>query len=363
MSSAKAPTSAAPPLLMRMGCTNELITYRAAGNEGVCLQSPQHGMQNLANFNPAIGDFLGVDDILEQTLAHDNLSDIASYITSTISAGGTTLYVDMTGSGKQGTPFAFLQGVSTTVAALVAEGGIKYIPDQVAITPAFNTPLTIRPDGLETVLLRSMVTGMGAQEIINFNAAANDKIELANILNRTAAAPNLSNIASYITATDVNGNTILSVDKTGAGQPGVAFAQLDGLTVTVAQLVAAGALEYDPTNIRVFAAPSTTLTYRAAGTESAMLPNITGTQHAVQLAGFSLANGDGINVDMLLTAAGIAPDFSSIASFLTATQSGANTDLWFNPSGGTGGTLEAIFQNTTVTINDLLAHSALHLTI
>jgi hypothetical protein len=224
-------------------------------------------------------------------------------------------------------------------------------------------PLTIRPSGLETVLLRPLVTGMGPQEIVNFNAAANDKLELAGILNRTGAAPNLSNIASYITATVEHGDTILSVDKTGTGQAGNAFAQLDGVTVTVAQLIASGALAYDPTNIRVFAPPGSTLTYRAAGTESAMLPNTTGSEHPVQLAGFSLAAGDGINVEPILAAAGLAPDFSSIASFLTTTQAGANTDLWFNASGGGGGTLEAVFQNTTVSVNDLLAHSALHLVI
>jgi hypothetical protein len=120
---------------MHMGCTNQTITYIAAGNMGVCLESPSHGVQMLANFSAANGDFIGVDDILETTQAHDDLSDVAQYITSQAINGGTMLYVDLTGQGLQGTPFAFLEGVTTSVAQLVADGGMKYVPDQVAIAP------------------------------------------------------------------------------------------------------------------------------------------------------------------------------------------------------------------------------------
>src|ERR1700733_11026892 len=123
-----------PPFLMKMGCTQKLITYRTAGHEGVCLQSAEHGMQQLAGFNPANGDLIGLDDILEKTLAHADLSDVGNYITSAIVAGSTILYFDPTGHGLQGSPIAQLQGVSTTVAALVADGGIAYVPDQVVIT-------------------------------------------------------------------------------------------------------------------------------------------------------------------------------------------------------------------------------------
>jgi hypothetical protein len=43
-------------------------------------------------------------------------------------------------------------------------------------------------------------------------------------------------------------------------------------------------------------------------------------------------------------------------------RSGGNTQLWFDPTGsGHGGTLETTFQNTSLTMNDLISHSALHL--
>ena len=65
----------------------------------MCLQSPSHGVQQLAGFNPAMGDVIGVDDILELSTAQTDLSDVA-------------------------------------VAALVADGGMKYIPDAMSWAPS-----------------------------------------------------------------------------------------------------------------------------------------------------------------------------------------------------------------------------------
>jgi hypothetical protein len=115
--------------LMYIGCTNDLITYRLEGQETVCLQSPSHGVQQLAGFNAAMGDVIGVDDILETTLVPDNLAGVGNYITRSVSAAGTTLYFDPTGRRPQGTAIAVLHGVDTTVAQLVADGGMQYVPD------------------------------------------------------------------------------------------------------------------------------------------------------------------------------------------------------------------------------------------
>ena len=86
-------------------------------------------MQQLASFSADMGDVIGLDDILETTLVPDDLSDVGNYITSTVSAAGTTLYFDPTGQGLQGSAFAVLQGVDTTVAQLVADGAMQYVPD------------------------------------------------------------------------------------------------------------------------------------------------------------------------------------------------------------------------------------------
>ena len=164
--------------LMRMGCTNVTLTYRTAGYETICLESASHGVQQLAGFNPSKGDVIGIDDIVEQTTASTNLSDISKYITSSISSVGTTLYFDPTGKGLQGTPFAVLQGVDTTVAQLVADGGMKYVPDAITVTPQFNTPLNMRAAGLETVDLLHYAPGIGPQQINGFNPNAGDVLEL-----------------------------------------------------------------------------------------------------------------------------------------------------------------------------------------
>ena len=53
-----------------------------------------------------------------------DLTNVGKYITASASGGNTTLYVDPTGG--HGTPYAFasLQGVSATVAQLVAQGDL-----------------------------------------------------------------------------------------------------------------------------------------------------------------------------------------------------------------------------------------------
>jgi hypothetical protein len=349
-------------ITMHMGCTNQTITYIAAGNMGVCLESPQHGVQMLANFNAANGDFIGVDDILETTQAHDDLSDVAQYITSQAVNGGTMLYVDLTGQGLQGTPFAFLEGVTTSVAQLVADGGIKYVPDQVAIAPTVGADFTIRPAGLETVLLNVLTPGVGPQDIYGFAPGAGDNLQLANILGKTLALPNLSDAGQFITATEVGGNTVLSVDPTGHGLAGTPFAVLENTTQTVAQLVAGGALTYDPAWVNVVAPSGGTFAFRSAGAEGALLQNVTGGAAASVLTGFSLANDDGINVRAILAAADLQADLTNIGNYFSTVETGGNTQLWFDPTGsGHGGTLETTFQNTSLTMNDLISHSALHL--
>ncbi len=119
-------TPTAVQSLMHMGCTNNVITYRLEGLETVCLQSPSQGVQQLAGFNAAMGDVIGLDDVLDTTPVQGGLAGVGAYITSTVSAAGTTLYFDPTGQGLQGSAIAVLQGVDTTVAQLIADGGLQY---------------------------------------------------------------------------------------------------------------------------------------------------------------------------------------------------------------------------------------------
>ena len=98
------------------------------------------------DFNAAMGDVIGVDDILETTPVPANLAGVGNYITSTVSAAGTTLFFDPTGQGLQGSAFAVLQGVDTTVAQLVADRAMQVSPDPSftnfsVLDTTTNTPL------------------------------------------------------------------------------------------------------------------------------------------------------------------------------------------------------------------------------
>jgi hypothetical protein len=359
MATARQSTSPVTPIMV-MGCTKVTLTYRAAGRETICLQSPEHGVQQLVGFDAAKGDVIGIDDILETTLAHADLSDVADYITSSVSAAGTTLYLDPTGRGLRGAAFAVLQGVDTTVAQLVADGGMQYIPDAIALTPSFDTPFTLRPDGLETVDLLPSAPGIGPQRIIGFDPTKSDVLQLRAILNPTTALADLSNIGDYITVAVVGGNTILSVDATGSGLSGVAFAELVGVSTTLSQLLADHALIYTPSATAVEAKAGATLEFRAAGDETAIIDPALRNASPPRLLGFSLAAADALSVHNILQAANLSVAEANLAEYFSTTESGGSTSLWFNSAGsGTGGEVVATLQATQVSIGALVSADAL----
>jgi len=363
MASSITPTSSSSiPVLMKMGCTNDVITYRAVGNEIVCLQSPVHGEQQLANFNPTIGDVIGIDDILEQTQAQDNLSDVANYITSAITSGGTTLYFDAAGTGVQGTPIAFLRGVDTNVAQLVSDGGMQYVPDAITLNVTFGETFTFRTAGLETAKLNIAAPGVAPQQFANFNPTGADVLDLSKVLNNTPANPNLSNLASYVTATVVDGNTILSVlpSDTGPNTVATPFAEILGQSVTVAQLVADNAISFTPTLATVQAFAGMTFLFRPEGNELAAV-GTSAKLGPAQIHGFSLTDGDDLNVKSAFVMDNVQADMSQINSYLSTTENNGNTTIWFDKTGsGHGGGLAiAVLDNSNVTIGELVTNHAI----
>jgi beta-glucanase (GH16 family) len=83
----------------------------------------------------------------------------------------------------------------------------------------------------------------GTTSISGFNTAG-DVLDLKTTLSGLSIVANLSNLASYVTATVSNGSTTLSVDPTpGAGTP-VNFAILNGVTTSVAQLITNNAISF-----------------------------------------------------------------------------------------------------------------------
>ena len=95
------------------------------GNDTFYLNGPNQGLDTITGFSPTIHDVLNLSRTLAQAQATVDLTNVGNFITAVASGGNTTLYVDDTG-GK-GTPVAFavLDGVTTSVAQLVANHDIK----------------------------------------------------------------------------------------------------------------------------------------------------------------------------------------------------------------------------------------------
>jgi len=357
-------TKPASPItqLMVMGCTNDVITYRAIGHQTVCLQSPSHGEQVLHNFSPATGDIIGLDDILELTQAKTDLSDVTKYITSQVAGGSTTLYFDPTGSGAVGTPIALLVGVSTTIAQLVGDGGVAYVPDAITVDPTFDTAFAFRDAGLETLKLMPPATGVAAQQIDNFNPAMVEVLDLSRILNATTAAPDLANLQDYVTATQTGGNTVLSIDRTGTGAAATPFAVLEGVSISVTQLFADNALVFTPTSATLFVAAGGSAAFRPEGGETFLLGQHVPVAGLTSLANFSLTDQDRIDFRLLFASAGIEATIGTISNYLSTSAAGSSTILDFHSTGaGSAGVAIAELQNVSVSMSSLLSHGSLSL--
>jgi beta-glucanase (GH16 family) len=141
---------------------------------------------------------------------------------NTVTVGAGSSYINA-GSGKDTVHAA---GGGVTIAAYGAGntldgGGLSFITTDGSANDKFV--LNAANQGLTTI------TG--------FNTAANNILDLQRTLAGTNIKSDLSNIASFITAANTGANTTLYVNPTGAGA--TAFAVLNGVHVTVAQLQAA----------------------------------------------------------------------------------------------------------------------------
>jgi beta-glucanase (GH16 family) len=95
-------------------------------------------------------------------------------------------------------------------------------------------------NGNDTFVLNA--AGQGLDTIFGFALANSDKLDLTRTLASVASSVDLTNVGTYITASTSGGNTTLYVDPTGGHGTPYAFASLQGVTATVAQLVAHGDL-------------------------------------------------------------------------------------------------------------------------
>jgi beta-glucanase (GH16 family) len=91
-------------------------------------------------------------------------------------------------------------------------------------------------NGNDTFVLNA--AGQGLDTIFGFAVSNSDKLDLTRTLASVAPSVDLTNVGSYITASTSGGNTTLYVDPTGGHGTPYAFASLQAISATVAQLVA-----------------------------------------------------------------------------------------------------------------------------
>ena len=91
-------------------------------------------------------------------------------------------------------------------------------------------------NGNDTFVLNG--AGEGLDTIFGFQLSNNDKLDLTRTLASVASSVDLTNVGTYLTASTSGGNTTLYVDPTGGHGTPYTFASLQGVSTTIAQLVA-----------------------------------------------------------------------------------------------------------------------------
>jgi Ca2+-binding RTX toxin-like protein len=95
------------------------------GSDTFYLNGPNQGLDTITGFSPTIHDVLNLSRTLAAATTAVDLTNVGNFITAVASGGNTTLYVDETGGHGTPVAFAVLDGVTTTVAQLVANNDLK----------------------------------------------------------------------------------------------------------------------------------------------------------------------------------------------------------------------------------------------
>jgi hypothetical protein len=139
--------------------------------------------------------------------------------------------------------------------------------------------------------------------------------------------------------------------------------QLNGVSATLAQLMADHALVFDPSAVVMGVSGGHTLRFRPEGDETVSLPTYPKQNGYATLQDFSIAEGDAVSVASLFAANHLSPTLSDLGHYMSAVQVGGSTALWFDATGaGHGGVEVALLQNTNVSLSSLIAANALHIT-
>ena len=105
--------------------TNTIAIDSGSVHNTVFMNASGQGLTTLTGFSTSHYDVLDLTRTLAGTNIASDLSNIGAFVTASASAAGTTLSIDPTGGGGSAYAFGFLAGTSTSLAALVQNGGIR----------------------------------------------------------------------------------------------------------------------------------------------------------------------------------------------------------------------------------------------
>ena len=162
---------------------------------------------------------------------------------STLTLGNGNQSVTLPGSGNTITVgtgnSSILAGANTAVHAggglidtttIIADGGGDTL--DVASGTVF-----LQADGSAGNTFMLNAKGQGLVTVSGFNTSTTDVLNLSRTLVGINVGSSLQNLGLYVTSATANGNTTLLVDPTGGHGTATAFAVLDSVSTTVAQLV------------------------------------------------------------------------------------------------------------------------------
>jgi hypothetical protein len=107
-----------------VGTASAAFTNSGGGIETAVLAPAGNGIEAVSGFRLNGIDVLDLRQVLAGAAGHPNLTDIGNYISASVAAGNTTLFYDPAGGGHGGA-FAVLDGVSTTMNALLAHHALS----------------------------------------------------------------------------------------------------------------------------------------------------------------------------------------------------------------------------------------------
>ncbi len=191
-----------------------------------------------------------------------------------------------------------------------------------------------------------------------------DSIDLTTIYNSDLSA-------TYTPTNTANTSGILTLTETVNGQATTVAKLHFAGTYTAASFAFAvdssgqGTLITDPPvsaqiTPQTLGAASVAFTNTGSGLESAVLPGAG--NGVVQVFGFSPNGQDVLDLRKILASADGHPSLADLGNYITASVTGGNTTLSYDPTGHGGGSAFAVLDGVNTTMSSLLAHHALSLT-